>query len=39
MWIRAPIFIILMGFMVFRIVQTQGVVDKVGMVFVTIVLH
>ena len=24
-----------MGFMVFRILQTQGVVDKVGMVFVT----
>ncbi len=38
MWIRVPIFIILMGFMVFRIVQTQGVVDKVGMVFVTICL-
>jgi ferredoxin-type protein NapH len=38
MWIRVPIFIFLMGFMVFRIVQTQGVVDKVGMVFVTICL-
>jgi len=35
MWIRAPIFVALMGFMVFRILQTQGIVDKVGMVFVT----
>ncbi len=35
MWIRAPIFVALMGFMVFRILQTQGMVDKVGMVFVT----
>ncbi|HOV51778.1 MAG: quinol dehydrogenase membrane component [Methanosaeta sp. PtaB.Bin018] len=35
MWIRTPIFVALMGFMVFRIIQTQGVVDKVGMVFVT----
>jgi ferredoxin-type protein NapH len=38
MWIRVPIFILLMGFMAFRIVQTKGVVDKVGMVFVTICL-
>jgi polyferredoxin len=38
MWIRVPIFILLMGFMVFRIVQTDGVVDRVGMVFVTICL-
>lgn len=36
MWLRVPIFISLMGFMVFRIIQTQGVVDKVGMVFVTL---
>ncbi len=36
MWLRVPIFIALMGFMIFRIIQTQGVVDKVGMVFVTI---
>lgn len=35
MWIRAPIFVALMGFMIFRILQTQGMVDKVGMVFVT----
>lgn len=36
MWFRVPIFVALMGFMVFRIIQTQGVVDKVGMVFVTL---
>ncbi|VVB71639.1 NAD(P)H-quinone oxidoreductase subunit I, chloroplastic [uncultured archaeon] len=35
MWLRAPIFAALMGFMVYRIIQTQGIVDKVGMVFVT----
>lgn len=36
MWFRIPIFIILMGFMIYRIIQTEGVVDKVGMVFVTL---
>lgn len=36
MWLRVPIFIALMGFMVFRIIQTDGIVDKVGMVFVTL---
>jgi ferredoxin-type protein NapH len=36
MWIRAPIFIGLMGFMIFRIIGTNGIVDRVGMVFVTI---
>jgi ferredoxin-type protein NapH len=36
MWLRVPIFILLMGFMVFRIIGTQGVVDKIGMVFVTL---
>ncbi|MCX6680329.1 MAG: 4Fe-4S binding protein [Methanothrix sp.] len=36
MWLRAPIFIALMGFMIFRIIQTDGVVDKIGMVFVTL---
>lgn len=36
MWFRAPIFVALIGFMVFRIIQTQGIVDKVGMVFVTL---
>jgi len=36
MWIRAPIFVALMGFMVFRIIQTEGIVDRIGMVFVTL---
>jgi polyferredoxin len=36
MWFRVPVFIILMGFMLFRIMQAEGVVDKVGMVFVTL---
>jgi len=36
MWIRVPIFIGLMGFMLFRIIGTNGIVDRVGMVFVTI---
>jgi len=36
MWLRAPIFVALMGFMIFRIIQTEGMVDKIGMVFVTL---
>ncbi|MFZ3147569.1 MAG: 4Fe-4S binding protein [Methanothrix sp.] len=36
MWLRVPIFVALMGFMIFRIIQTQGMVDKIGMVFVTL---
>ena len=36
MWLRAPIFVVLMGFMIFRIIQTEGIVDKIGMVFVTL---
>jgi ferredoxin-type protein NapH len=36
MWLRAPIFVALMGFMIFRIMQTGGIVDKIGMVFVTL---
>ncbi len=35
MRVRIPAFILLMGFMAYRIAQTEGVVDKVGMVFVT----
>ncbi len=34
LWIRIPIFIALMGFMIFRLIGTQGMVDKVGMFFV-----
>ena len=36
MKIRIPIFIMLMGFMIFRIIGTNGIVDKIGMVLVTI---
>lgn len=35
MYLRVPIFIALMGFMISRIIQTRGIVDSVGMVFVT----
>ncbi|NYT01201.1 MAG: 4Fe-4S binding protein [Methanosarcinales archaeon] len=35
MWIRVPIFLGLMGFMLFRLVQTRGLVELVGTVFVT----
>lgn len=35
MWLRVPVFFLLMGFMVMRIMATQGAVDKIGMVFVT----
>jgi len=36
MKVRVPIFVILMGFMIFRILGTNGIVDKIGMVFVTL---
>ncbi len=36
MWIRVPIFITLMGFMLFRLMETQGIVDRIGMVLVTL---
>jgi ferredoxin-type protein NapH len=35
MSIRVPIFVALMGFMIFRIIGAHSIVDKVGMVFVT----
>jgi polyferredoxin len=34
-WLRVPVFVLLMGFMIFRIIQTKGIIDKIGMVFVT----
>jgi ferredoxin-type protein NapH len=36
MKVRVPIFVILMGFMIFRILGTNGIVDKIGMIFVTL---
>lgn len=38
LWIRIPVFIGLMGGMVYRLLQTQGIIDKIGMVFVMICL-
>jgi polyferredoxin len=35
MVLRVPVFIALMGFMISRVLTTQGMVDKIGMVFVT----
>ena len=35
MWLRVPVFILLMGFMIFRILNTNGLFNKIGMVFVT----
>ena len=36
MWLRVPLFVLLMGFMIFRIINTEGIVDRIGMVFVTL---
>ncbi len=38
LWVRIPVFIAMIGFMIHRIIQTQGIVDKIGMVFVTMCL-
>jgi ferredoxin-type protein NapH len=35
LYVRVPVFIALMGFMAHRIIQTEGVLERVGMVFVT----
>lgn len=34
LWLRIPVFVLLMGFTVWRLTQTQGIVNKIGMVFV-----
>ena len=36
LWLRVPIFVIMMGFMVFRIISTDGTIDKIGIVFVSL---
>ncbi|AEH60561.1 4Fe-4S ferredoxin iron-sulfur binding domain protein [Methanosalsum zhilinae DSM 4017] len=33
-WIRIPIFILLMGFMGYRLLLTEGLINQIGMVFV-----
>ncbi|MBN1156965.1 4Fe-4S binding protein [Candidatus Woesearchaeota archaeon] len=35
LWLRIPVFVLLMGFMIVRIIKTNGTINKVGMVFVT----
>lgn len=36
MWLRIPVLVIMMGLMIFRILETQGIIDRIGMVFVTL---
>jgi len=36
MRLRIPIFFALMGFIIYLMIETDGVVDRIGMVFVTI---
>lgn len=36
LWLRVPVFVLMMGFMVYRLTTTQGLVDKIGMVFVIV---
>lgn len=38
MWLRVPVFMALMGFMGFRVMQTQGLINQIGMVFVVMCL-
>lgn len=35
MWLRIPVIALMMGFMAYRLVETQGALNKLGMVFVT----
>jgi ferredoxin-type protein NapH len=38
LWIRIPIFVLMMGFMILRLVQTKGIMNQIGMVFVIMCL-
>lgn len=38
LWVRSLLFVVMMAFMAFRIMQTGGIVDRIGMVFVTMCL-
>jgi polyferredoxin len=38
LWIRVPIFLLMMGFMVYRLLQTHGLFNQIGMVFVIMCL-
>jgi len=37
-WLRIPIILLMMGFMVVRLLQTKGIIDQIGMVFVVMCL-
>lgn len=37
-WIRVPIFLVMMGFMGYRLLQTQGLFNQIGMIFVIMCL-
>ncbi len=37
-WVRIPIFVLLMGFMTYRILNTQGLINQIGMIFVIMCL-
>lgn len=37
-WIRIPVFAMLMGFMTYRILNTQGLINQIGMIFVIMCL-
>lgn len=38
LWVRIPVFAALMGLMLFRVLRTEGIIDRIGMVFVSICL-
>jgi Polyferredoxin len=37
-WIRIPLFLLMMGFMGYRLLSTQGLINQIGMVFVIMCL-
>ncbi|SFM24150.1 4Fe-4S binding protein [Methanolobus profundi] len=37
-WVRIPIFMLMMGFMGYRLLSTQGLINQIGMVFVIMCL-
>jgi ferredoxin-type protein NapH len=37
-WLRALVFILMMSFMIYRLMGTKGITDKIGMVFVVMCL-
>ncbi|WP_094228166.1 4Fe-4S binding protein [Methanolobus psychrotolerans] len=37
-WVRIPLFLMMMGFMGYRLLNTQGIINQIGMVFVIMCL-